>query len=125
MKIRRFDVCMIDMGEARYSEQNGVRPGIVIQNDIGNAYSPTVIVVPLTCQIKKSKQPTHCIINPTTGNGLHRLSMAMAEQVRVIGKERVTSVIGTLDKDDRKKVVAAYIANITGEASFSSEIVVA
>ena len=79
------------------SEQGGNRPVLVIQNDVGNRFSPTVIVAPITTQIKKMRQMTHIGIPPYFG--LPQNSMAMLEQIRTIDKSRLGDYVGCLDDD--------------------------
>lgn len=94
--ISRGDVFLADLGEGIGSEQKGVRPVIVVQNDIGNKYSPTVTVVPVTTKIHKHKGlPTHVLL--TDQGGLNELSAAMAEQIVTIDKSRLIEHLGSLD----------------------------
>ena len=79
------------------SEQGGNRPVLVIQNNVGNRFSPTVIVAPITTHIKKMRQPTHIGIPPYFG--LPENSMAMLEQIRTIDKHRLGDYVGCLDDD--------------------------
>lgn len=79
------------------SEQGGVRPVLVIQNNTGNRFSPTVIVAPITTEIKKTRQPTHIGIPPFFG--LPRHSMVMLEQLRTIDKSRMGNYVGCLDDE--------------------------
>ena len=79
------------------SEQGGNRPVLVVQNNVGNGYSPTVIIVPITTQIKKMRQLTHIGIPPYFG--LPQNSMAMLEQIRTIDKSRLGDYVGCLDDD--------------------------
>jgi mRNA interferase MazF len=103
------------------SEQGGIRPVLVIQNDIGNKHSPTVIVLPLTSEIKKENMPTHCVLHKTEKNGLKVDSMVMAEQIRVIDKTRILDKIGYLDDvSEQNAVINAYMANITGRKTYDS-----
>ena len=96
VKISRGDVFLADLGEGIGSEQKGVRPVIVVQNDIGNKYSPTVTVVPVTTKIHKHKGlPTHVLL--TDQGGLNELSAAMAEQIVTIDKSRLIEHLGSLD----------------------------
>ena len=104
-----------------HSEQGGIRPVIIIQNDTGNKYSPTVIVLPMTSEIKKENQPTHCILHKTEINGLEVDSMVLAEQIRVIDKSRLLDRIGYLDNVmEQNDVINTYIANITGKKKYTS-----
>ena len=103
------------------SEQGGIRPVIIIQNDIGNKYSPTVIVLPITSEIKKENMPTHCILHKTDKNGLEVDSMVLSEQIRVIDKSRLLNKIGYLDNiKEQNDVINTYIANITGKKRYTS-----
>lgn len=111
---KMFDICTVQM-DYNYSEQGGVRPAIIIQNDVGNAHSNTVIILPLTGQSKKTNQPTHCTLFPTKTNGLSKQSIVLGEQVRCVGKQRIINKIGTVDLYDRNKVISAYLANVTGK----------
>lgn len=103
------------------SEQGGIRPVIIIQNNVGNKYSPTVIVLPITSEIKKENLPTHCILHKTIKNGLDNDSMVLAEQIRVIDKSRLMDKIGYIDNiKEQNDVVNAYLANITGKKQYTS-----
>lgn len=103
------------------SEQGGIRPVIIIQNDKGNKYSPTVIVIPITSEIKKENMPTHCILHKTVKNGLKVDSMVIAEQIRVIDKSRLLDKVGYLDCiKEQNDVINAYLANITGKKKYTS-----
>lgn len=91
------DICYVDFGENEGSEQNGIRPAIIIQNDIGNAYSPTTIVASITSQ-KKKNLPTHVVISPCQ-SGLKKISTIMFEQIRTIDKSRIVSIVGHIKVD--------------------------
>ena len=90
------------------SEQGGIRPVLVIQNDVGNRYSPTVIVLAITGQINKTRLPTHVPIE-AEGTGLQRDSVVLAEQVRTLDKRRLRERIGTLKPDVMARVSEALI----------------
>ena len=93
---RRGDIFIADLGKGVGSEQQGIRPVIVIQNDIGNMHSPTVIVAPMTTQgLKKQDLPTHCFFDEI--DGLNEPSMAILEQIRTIDRLRLRRYIGTVD----------------------------
>ena len=77
------------------SEQGGIRPVLVIQNDVGNRYSPTVIVLAITGQVNKARLPTHVPVN-AEGTGLQKDSVILAEQIRTLDKRRLRERIGTL-----------------------------
>lgn len=89
------DICYVDFGENEGSEQNGIRPAIIIQNDKGNTYSPTTIVASITSQ-EKRYLPTHVSIKPYQ-SGLEKISTIMFEQVRTIDKGRIISKVGHID----------------------------
>ena len=90
MTVNFGDVMMIDFGDDKInSVQVGVRPGVIIQNDIGNKYSPTSIAVPLTSEIKKLNMPCHEVLHMNEQNGLTEDSMVLGEQVRVIDKNSI------------------------------------
>lgn len=104
---------MIDFGEDNInSVQVGVRPGVIIQNDIGNKYSPTSIAVPLTSEIKKLNMPCHKVLHMNEQNGLTEDSMVLGEQVRVIDKNSILYKMGTLNDGECDLVVKAYFANV-------------
>lgn len=112
MNIRRGDIIIADLGNTLGSEQGKKRPVVVIQNDIGNQFSPTTIVVPLTSQLKKVDQITHAIVRKSISNGLKHDSMVLCEQVRAIDKQRVCGKIGYIDdQDTMNKIFEAYVAN--------------
>jgi len=85
------------------SEQGGVRPVLVIQNDVGNRYSPTVIVLAVTGQLGKARLPTHVNV-PAQGHGLTKDSVILAEQIRTLDKRRLRERIGTLSPELMEKV---------------------
>ncbi|NHX21921.1 type II toxin-antitoxin system endoribonuclease NdoA, partial [Escherichia coli] len=85
------------------SEQGGVRPVLVIQNDIGNRFSPTAIVAAITAQIQKAKLPTHVEIDAKR-YGFERDSVILLEQIRTIDKQRLTDKITHLDDEMMEKV---------------------
>ena len=88
------------------SEQGGVRPVLVIQNDVGNRYSPTVIVLAVTGQLNKAKLPTHVEVS-AEGNGLMKDSVVLAEQIRTLDKRRLKERIGCLTPEQMEKVSEA------------------
>lgn len=85
------------------SEQGGVRPVLIIQNDIGNRFSPTVIVAAITAKIQKAKLPTHVELS-AEAHGFDRDSVVLLEQIRTIDKQRLTDKITHLDDETMKKV---------------------
>lgn len=117
-----FDIFYANLSKNTvHSEQGGIRPVIIIQNDVGNRYSPTVIVLPITSEIKKKSMPTHCVLHKTDRNGLEMDSMVLAEQIRVIDKSRLLDKIGYLDNiKEQNDVINTYLANITGKKKYTS-----
>ncbi len=94
--IKRGDIYYADLSPVVGSEQGGVRPVLIIQNDIGNKYSPTVIATAITSQINKAKMPTHIELDANE-YGLSKNSVVLAEQIRTIDKKRLKEKIGHLD----------------------------
>ena len=103
MIVKRGDVYYADLSPVVGSEQGGVRPVLVIQNDIGNRFSPTVIVAAITAQIQKAKLPTHVEIEAKT-HGMERDSVILLEQIRTIDKQRLTDKITHPEDDTMRKV---------------------
>ena len=94
--IKRGDIFYADLSPVVGSEQGGLRPVLIVQNDVGNKYSPTVIAAAITSQQTKSNMPTHIKIN-ATGCGLSKDSIVLLEQIRTIDKQRLKEKMGTLD----------------------------
>lgn len=105
-KLRIFDVVLVDFGsEMIKGEQCGIRPAVVIQNDIGNIHSSTTIVIPLTTKIKNVSQPTHTLIEKDVDNGLACDSMLLGEAIRAVSKERIRCYLGKIIRDNVKKQI--------------------
>ena len=96
MVIKRGDMFYADLSPVVGSEQGGIRPVLIIQNDTGNKYSPTVIAAAITSQTGKNKLPTHIEIG-SKENGLKSDSVVLAEQIRTIDKSRLKEKIGHID----------------------------
>lgn len=96
MVVKRGDMFYADLSPVIGSEQGGVRPVLIIQNDRGNKYSPTVIAAAITSQTGKNKLPTHIEIDSKT-YGLKSDSVVLAEQIRTIDKSRLKEKIGHID----------------------------
>jgi mRNA interferase MazF len=96
--VKRGDVYFADLSPVVGSEQGGVRPVLIIQNNIGNRFSPTVIVAAITAQIQKAKLPTHVEIDAAK-HGFDRDSVILLEQIRTIDKQRLTDKITHLDDE--------------------------
>ena len=99
MVIKRGDMFYADLSPVVGSEQGGVRPVLIIQNDTGNKYSPTVIAAAITSQIGKNKLPTHIEIE-SNDVGLKSDSVVLTEQIRTIDKSRLKEKIGHIDDEE-------------------------
>lgn len=96
MIVRRGEIYYADLSPVVGSEQGGVRPVLVVQNDMGNRYSPTVIAAAITSQRDKAKLPTHIKLDSAT-TGLQKDSIVLLEQIRTIDKKRLKERLGRLD----------------------------
>ena len=96
MVIKRGDMFYADLSPVVGSEQGGIRPVLIIQNDLGNKYSPTVIAAAITSQTNKNKLPTHIELGENT-SGLKTNSVVLTEQIRTIDKSRLKEKIGHID----------------------------
>ena len=96
MNILRGDLYYADLTPVTGSEQGGVRPVLMIQNDMGNRFSPTVIAAAITSQCEKAKLPTHISL-PAKNCGLQKNSIVLLEQIRTIDKRRLREHMGRLD----------------------------
>lgn len=108
MVVKRGDIFFADLSPVVGSEQGGVRPVLIVQNDVGNKYSPTIIAAAITSQINKAKLPTHIEISAEE-YGLTKDSVILLEQIRTIDKKRLKDKIGRLD-DDLMNVVNEAIS---------------
>ncbi|ABR50224.1 transcriptional modulator of MazE/toxin, MazF [Alkaliphilus metalliredigens QYMF] len=108
MVVKRGDIYYADLSPVIGSEQGGVRPVLIIQNDIGNRYSPTVIVAAITSQINKAKLPTHIEIT-ASDYGLPKDSVVLLEQIRTIDKRRLEEKVGHFDEEMMIKVNEALL----------------
>lgn len=106
MAIKRGEIYYADLSPVVGSEQGGVRPVLIIQNDIGNQYSPTTIVAAITSQVSKAKLPTHVEIS-CEDCGLEKDSLILLEQIRTIDKRRLKEKISSLDEGILAKVKEA------------------
>lgn len=111
LEIKRGDIFYADLAPHIGSEQGGIRPVLVIQNDIGNKYSPTVIVAAITSQIGKAKFPTHVEIRAGEF-GLSRDSVILLEQIRTIDKVRLKNKVGKLSDEVMEKVNQAILISL-------------
>ncbi len=101
--IRRGDIYYADLSPVVGSEQGGIRPVLIVQNDVGNRFSPTVIAAAITSQKDKARLPTHIQLN-STGSGLARDSIVLLEQIRTLDKKRLKEHMGRLDEHSMARV---------------------
>ena len=103
MTVKRGDIYYADLSPVVGSEQGGLRPVLIVQNDVGNRYSPTVIAAAITSQISKTRLPTH--IDVTADRfGLSKDSVILLEQIRTIDKQRLKEKMGHLDDNVMRRV---------------------
>ena len=101
--VKRGDIYFADLSPVVGSEQGGTRPVLIVQNNVGNKYSPTVIAAAITSQINKARLPTHIELTGS-GFGLTRDSVILLEQIRTIDKRRLREKMGRLDDEVMEKV---------------------
>ncbi len=111
MQIRRGDIFYADLSPVVGSEQGGLRPVLIVQNDVGNRYSPTVIAAAITSKLSKSKLPTHIDVYAERV-GLQRDSVVLLEQMRTIDKQRLKEKMGHLDDDAMHAVDTAISVSL-------------
>lgn len=105
--VKRGDIYYADLSPVVGSEQGGVRPVLIIQNDTGNRYSPTVIAAAITSQTGKTRLPTHIDLPVDQSCGLSRDSVVLLEQVRTLDKKRLREYMGRLDEEQMARVDGA------------------
>lgn len=103
MLVKRGDIYYADLSPVVGSEQGGVRPVLIVQNDVGNKFSPTVIAAAITSQRDKNNLPTHIEVN-AQDCGLSKDSVVLLEQVRTIDKRRLKEKMGALDNNEMGKI---------------------
>lgn len=103
MQVKRGDIYYADLSPVVGSEQGGIRPVLIIQNDVGNRYSPTVICAAITSRMNKAKLPTHIEIDSRRCQ-IMKDSVILLEQIRTIDKQRLKDMIGHLDKGRMRSV---------------------
>ncbi|MBR1968530.1 MAG: type II toxin-antitoxin system PemK/MazF family toxin [Clostridia bacterium] len=109
--IKRGELYYADLSPVVGSEQGGVRPILIVQNDTGNKYSPTVIAAAVTSQINKAKLPTHIELNAHEF-GLSKDSVILLEQIRTLDKRRLKERIGELSEKTMRKVNVALLISL-------------
>lgn len=112
-ELKRYDVVLVNFGENTIdSEQSGTRPAIIIQNDTGNYYSNTTIVMPLTSKRKNLNQPTHTLIKKGKEKGLVKDSIVLGECLRQVSEKRIEQFLGKItDKLEQEEIRRVYQAN--------------
>ena len=108
--IRRGDLFYADLNPVVGSEQGGIRPVLVIQNDVGNHYSPTVVAAAITSRKAKNSLPTHILLENVPG--LAPTSLLLLEQLRTIDRKRLRGYIGRISKEKMLEVDAALAISI-------------
>ncbi|MGN0529453.1 MAG: type II toxin-antitoxin system PemK/MazF family toxin [Eubacterium sp.] len=103
MNVHRGDIYYADLSPVIGSEQGGVRPVLIVQNDVGNKFSPTVIAAAITSRQDKNSLPTHIEVDARSC-GLAKDSIVLLEQVRTLDKRRLKERMGALDNNDMSKV---------------------
>lgn len=103
MNIRRGDIYYADLSPVVGSEQGGIRPVLIVQNDVGNRFSPTVIAAAITSQRAKANLPTHITLHAES-SGLARDSIVLLEQIRTLDKHRLKERMGRLDHSSMNQV---------------------
>ena len=109
--VKRGEINYADLSPVIGSEQGGIRPVLVVQNDIGNRYSPTIIAAAITSKLDKAKMPTHIPLR-AEGHGLVKDSVVLLEQIRTIDKKRLRERIGELSAPDMKKINRALLISL-------------
>ena len=110
-QIKRGEIYYADLSPVVGSEQGGIRPVLIVQNDIGNKYSPTVIVAAITSQLGKAKLPTHIELSAEQYN-LPKNSVALLEQIRTLDKKRLQEKVTTLSLDKMNEVNRALLISL-------------
>ncbi len=111
MRVARGDIFFADLSPVVGSEQGGVRPVLVIQNDVGNRFSPTVIVAAITSRISKSQLPIHVELT-VEDHGLDRDSVVLLEQIRTIDKRRLKEKVARLGPETMQRIDQALMISL-------------
>lgn len=109
--IKRGELYFADLSPVIGSEQGGIRPVLIVQNDIGNKYSPTVIAAAITSRLDKAKMPTHIELSQLE-YGLERDSVVLLEQIRTIDKSRLREKIGEISEEKMNQVNKAMMISL-------------
>jgi mRNA interferase MazF len=111
MLVHRGEIYYCDLSPTKGCEQGGLRPVLIIQNELGNKHAPTTIVAPLTSRMGKKHLPTHIAV-PHEYSNMPADSIVLCEQVRTIDKSRLQSKVGYIDEDGMKKVSFALMVSL-------------
>jgi len=111
VEIKRGELYFANLSPVVGSEQGGTRPVLIVQNDVGNKYSPTVIVAAITSKLNKAKLPTHIELDAST-YGLEKDSVILLEQIRTIDKARLQQKIGNLDNQTLESVNKSLLISL-------------
>ena len=111
MTVKRGDIFYADLSPVVGSGQGGIRPVLIVQNDVGNKFSPTVIAAAITSRRFKTNLPTHIRVN-AAGSGLAKDSIILLEQVRTLDKKRLKEKMGNLDDTDMLRVDRALSVSL-------------
>ena len=111
MEIYRGEIYYADLSPVVGSEQGGIRPVLVVQNDVGNKYSPTVIIAAITSQLSKAKLPTHIELNKDKYN-LSKDSVVLLEQIRTLDKRRLKEKISSIDSVMMNQIDVAIMISL-------------
>ena len=109
--------------EGTGNEQKGIRPGVILQNNVGNIYSPNVIVVPLTTALKKKSQPTHVFVN-AKDSGLPRDSIVLCENPKTLSKDKIGSYITEMPANYMEKIAVAYLYATSAISFISKDVLI-
>ncbi len=109
--VKRGDLYYADLSPVIGSEQGGVRPVLIVQNNVGNKYSPTIIAAAVTSQLDKAKLPTHIML-PANQYGLQKDSVVLLEQIRTLDKRRLKEKIGELPLNMMARVNEALLVSL-------------
>ena len=114
-----YDIVLVDFGEAEFDgEQAGIRPAVIVQNELGNRHSSTTLVAPFTSQHKSLRQPTHSLFRKDRDKGLITDSILLGENLRNVSEKRILQQLGSIKKEeDKMKVNRACDANFPWRCS--------
>lgn len=122
MQIKRGDIFYADLSPVIGSEQGGLRPVLIVQNDVGNRYSPTVIAAAITSKLGKARLPTHIDVYADRV-GLQRDSVVLLEQMRTLDKQRLKEKMGHLDDESMHAVDTAISVSLGLGAADKTEVI--